>query len=142
MLEIRAHTYRNSNHKDSAGYCCDLITRSGCISWLCGGSRGCQCDNYFRFCLRSTGTSHDDNAGNCPLGRYTTREVGDDDFSFGSTSIASGVPNPMTFTGSVWPVSFFFYFYVHVDYTVIMCLGTCCIPHLVCMLYSAAPYSC
>ena len=92
VLEIRAHTYRNRYHRQSNGRCCDRP--------FCG-----QCENYFRFCLRSTGTSHDDNAGNCPLGRYTTGEVGDDDFSFGSTSIASGVPNPMTFTGSVWPVS-------------------------------------
>ena len=38
------------------------------------------------------------------LGRYSTGEIGDDDFSL-RTPIASGVPNPMTFTGSVWPVS-------------------------------------
>ena len=84
---------------DSGGYCCESY------SWCCCSS---QCDNRFVFCLRPSGTSQDGNEGNCPLGRYTTGEVGDDDFNFGSSSIASGVPNPLVFTGSVWPV------YLHV----------------------------
>ena len=29
----------------------------------------------------------------------------DSSFNFGTNSISSGVPNPMTFRGSVWPVS-------------------------------------
>ena len=48
--------------------------------------------------------------------------VGDDDFTFGSTSIASGVPNPMTFTGSVWPVSF----HVHACCGIILTLVQSC----------------
>ena len=55
--------------------------------------------------MRPPGTSRDDNSGNCPLGSYSTGEIGGDSFNFGSTSIASGVANPMVFTGSVWPVS-------------------------------------
>lgn len=102
MFEVRAHSYRNSEHKESAGYCCESYDTSGCDPWWC---LHCQCDNYFKFCLRNTGTTRDDNAGNCPLGSYTTAVVGDDDFSFGSTRISNGVPNPMMFTGSVWPVS-------------------------------------
>ena len=89
-LEVRAHSYRNSDHGESDGGCCDF--------W-CG-----QCDNMFVFCLRESSTADDGNPGNCPLGRYSTGDIGDDSFSF-STPIASGVPNPMTFTGSVWPVS-------------------------------------
>ena len=44
------------------------------------------------------------NSNYCPLGRYSTGEIGDDSFTF-RIPIASGVPNPMTFTGSVWPIS-------------------------------------
>ena len=93
VLEVRAHTYQNSRHRDSNNDCCDI----GFLS--CG-----QCDNQFIFCLRGASTSNDGNPNNCPLGRYSTGEIGDDDFTF-SSPIASGVPNPMTFTGSVWPVS-------------------------------------
>ena len=98
-LEVRAVNYGNSGHRESAGYCCELVTTSGCTPWWCGH---CECDNKFNFCLRASGTSHDGNAGNCPLGSYSTGEIGDDSFSFGATAIASG---PMTFTGSVWQVS-------------------------------------
>ena len=93
VLEVRAHTYQNSRSRDSNDACCDI----GFFS--CG-----QCDNQFIFCLRGSSTSNDGNPNNCPLGRYSTGEIGDDSFTFGSP-IASGVPNPMTFTGSVWPVS-------------------------------------
>ena len=101
-FEVRAVNYGNSPHKDSNGYCCELYRTSGCTPWWCAH---CECDNRFNFCLRNSGTARDDNAGNCPLGSYSTGEIGDDSFNFGSTSIANGVPNPMTFTGSVWRVS-------------------------------------
>ena len=97
-LVIRAHHYRNSEHKLSNGFCCELNRQTSCDPFFCFSL--CQCDNFFRFCLRRSGTSPDDNSGNCPLGSYRTRVLGDDDFSF-STS-ASGV---MTFHGDVWPVS-------------------------------------
>jgi hypothetical protein len=96
VLEVRAHTYRNSRNRDSDDACCDI----GFFS--CG-----QCDNQFIFCLRGSSTSNDGNPNNCPLGRYSTGEIGDDSFTF-SSPIASGVPNPMTFSGSVWPVSGYF----------------------------------
>ena len=102
-LEIRATSYSNPDHTDAAGICCEIAgRRSNCDPWYCGH---CECDNRFNFCLRPSGTRRDDNSGNCPLGSYSTGEIGDDSFNFGATQIASGVPNPMPFTGSVWPVS-------------------------------------
>ena len=93
MLEVQAHTYRNSDSRESSGDCCDRF-------FVCVG----QCDNQFIFCLRESSTPNDGNPSNCPLGSYSTGEIGGDSFTF-SSPIASGVPNPMTFTGSVWPVS-------------------------------------
>lgn len=93
-LEVRAFTYRNSRNRDSNGDCCDI----GFFS--CGG-----CDNQFVFCLRGSSTPNDGNPNNCPLGRYRTGDIGDDSFTFSTPNLASGVPNPMTFSGSVWPVS-------------------------------------
>ena len=91
VLEVRAHSYKNSGHGDGSGACCDPF---------CG-----ICDNLFVFCLRESSTANDGNPNNCPLGRYNTMEyIEDDSFTF-SSPIASGVPNPMIFTGSVWPVS-------------------------------------
>ena len=94
ILEVRAFTYQNNRNRDSNGDCCDF----GVFS--CGG-----CDNQFVFCLRDSLTPDDSNPNNCPLGRYETGEIGDDSFTFSTPNLASGVPNPMTFTGSVWPVS-------------------------------------
>ena len=93
VLDVRAHTYQNSRHRDRNDDCCDI----GFFS--CG-----HCDNQFVFCLRGSSTSNDGNPNNCPLGRYSTGEIGDDSFTF-SSPIVNGVPNPMTFSGSVWPVS-------------------------------------
>ena len=103
-FEVRAISYSNSGHRDAAGLCCELSRTSSCTPWWCGW---CECDNRFNFCLRPSGTAHDDNTGNCPWGSYSTGEVGDDSFNFDSSSIANGVSNPMVFTGSVWPVSTF-----------------------------------
>ena len=99
VLEVRVHTYQNSDHKEVDGYCCESYAWVWCSD---------HCDNIFHFCLRPTGTTRDDNSGNCPLGRYNTVSdvPGGDDISFGSSNIAPGVPNPLTFTGSsAWPVS-------------------------------------
>ena len=91
VLEVRAHTYTNSDHRDSNGDCCDPG---------CGG-----CDNLFIFCLRRSSTANDGNSNNCPLDKYTTTShIENDNFTF-SSPIDSDVPNPMTFNGSVWPVS-------------------------------------
>ena len=91
-FEVRAHRYENSDSETADGAYCD------CCS---------QCDIGFFFCLRDSGTSHDDNTGNCPRGSYEAGEVSTDSdtFNFGSSSIDDGVPNPMTFDGNVWPVS-------------------------------------
>ena len=94
MLEVRAHSYENignRGHGDSDGGCCDPV---------CG-----VCDNLFVFCLQESSTANDGGPNVCPLGRYNTvSSIEDDSFTF-SSPIASGVPNPMTFNGSVWPVS-------------------------------------
>ncbi len=108
-LEIRAGHYSNPEHKEASGHCCESSRRSGCITWLCGH---CECDNRFDFCVRRSGTRRDGNTGYCPLGSYKTGEVGEDSFDFRRT----GVPNPMTFTGSVWPVR---------RYVVLVLLSSC-----------------
>ena len=90
VLEVRAHTYQNSRNRDSSGSPCDVVFS--------------ECENQFVFCLRESSTSNDGNPNNCPLGRYSTGEIGGDSFTF-SSPIANGVPNPMTFNGNEWPVS-------------------------------------
>ena len=92
VLEIWAHTYQNSRSRDSNDDCCDALI-------VCVG----ECDNQFIFCLRGTSTANDGNTNNCPLGSYCTGEIGDDSFTF-STPISNGVPNPMIFSGNIWPV--------------------------------------
>ena len=73
-------------------------TSDSCCDFWCG-----ECDNLFDFCLRGSGTSQDGNIGNCPLGLHRSGSTVDgSSFSFGS-SIGS-ITNPMTFSGSVWPV--------------------------------------
>ncbi len=90
VLEVMAHTYTNSGHRDSNSDCCDLD---------CG-----TCDNLFIFCLRGSSTANDGNSDNCPLGKYTTMShIENDNISFSSS--IDNVPNPITFSGSVWPVS-------------------------------------
>ena len=98
MLEVRAVSYRNSGGRGSNGFCCDALFDTSCDSLP-----GYPCDNEFVFCLRNIGTAEDGTTANCPLGRYSTDVIGGDDFSF-ATPIDSGVPNPMTFTGNIWPV--------------------------------------
>lgn len=96
-LVVRAHQYSNPNHLNSEnGRCCDCP--------FCGFGT-CECDNSFIFCLRRSGTQEDNNARNCPLGRYTTGVIlsDNDDFKFEELEHSSiGV---MTFHGNEWPVS-------------------------------------
>ena len=110
VLEVQAHRYENSDHELANGQCCDNeAASSDCLSFLnsipCLGTF-CECDIRFFFCLRDSGTPHDDDIGNCPRGSYDTGQVSTDDdtFDFGSP-INDDVPNPMTFDGDVWPVS-------------------------------------
>ncbi len=104
VLEIGARNYRNKYHKESSGHCCELYQTSNCDPWWC---THCHCDNRFRFCLRYLQTRRDGNTGNCPLGGYSTRYVGGDSFTFSNwiPSTYRHIPNPMRFTGGVWPVS-------------------------------------
>ncbi len=57
------------------------------------------------FCLRPQGTT-DTDATQCSVGRprYTTSIPGTDDELF-SNDFLLGLPNPLIFTGDVWPVS-------------------------------------
>ena len=97
VLEIRAHSYQNSDHLERSGACCDYALFS------CG-----YCDNQFVFCLRGSSTSNG-NSNGCPLGSYSTQGyIEDDSFTFGSPAF-NGVPNPMIFHGNVWPVSRLWY---------------------------------
>ena len=96
VFEVAAGSYSNGGHFDIDGYCCESNWWYDCIN---------ECDNHFAFCLRSDGTSHDDNANNCPLGKYNSGYLGGDNFNFRSP-IASGIPNPMPFhVSGNWPVS-------------------------------------
>ena len=104
MLEVRALSYRNTGGKKSSGFCCGAVFDTDCDS-VPGGH---PCHNGFVFCLRCIDAAEDENCATCPLAieRYATAgAVGDDDFSF-ATPLDSGVPNPMAFTGNIWPVSF------------------------------------
>ena len=91
QLRVRAHHYQNSNSRLSDGSSCD-------------GFFGGQCENRFKFCMRGHGASRDNNQNNCPRGYFTTGEVGDDFFSFGTYQIYDMVPNPMVFDGTIWEV--------------------------------------
>ena len=68
VLSVRLYTYRNYGHRDSGGGCCDRNT------WP--SSQCNDCDNIFTLCLRGANID-DDNAGNCPLGRYRFRNYHD-----------------------------------------------------------------
>ena len=90
-LRVRAHSYSNPSHRHARGGCCD----NPCSN---------HCDNYFVFCLRPAGYSHQ--IWRCPLGVIRTGEVGGDSLTFGSR-IGRNQQNPMVFSNSGnWPVSF------------------------------------
>ena len=77
-------------------YCCESFFTSGCSS---------QCDNYFEFCLRNLEDVGNDNIDYCPLGSHgpSNHISNSDDVTFGND--IGGVPNPMPFVGTIWPVS-------------------------------------
>ena len=90
-LRMRALSYSNPSHRHARGGCCD----DPCSN---------HCDNYFVFCLRPAGYSHQ--IWRCPLGVIYTGEVGGDSLTFGSL-IGMNQQNPILFSNSGnWPVSF------------------------------------
>ena len=94
VLEIHLLQFRNPSGKNSFDVCCDFNCRNGC-------------DNRFVFCLRPSGTlSNNDN--NCPLGRYQTGVIADNnaEFNLGELDSERDISNPLNFTGPLWPVSF------------------------------------
>ena len=100
IFEIRAHSYSNSESKISNGRCCDSVVSSNCRSTFFS-----ECENRFVFCLRQFDAATDGDATDCPLGSYSTGNIGDDDFNFATPDIADGVPNPLLFYGAIYPVS-------------------------------------
>ncbi len=69
-LEVRAHSYENSDHLLANGVCCERElsgSTTDCISIFCGYGL-CECDNKFVFCLRSADHAQDGDSDDC-LGR-------------------------------------------------------------------------
>ena len=80
------------------GLCCDVddTPKNG----ICDN----ECDNYFWLCVQPYDTVR---SGVCPFGVYTTSVVGGDDIDFQpymETELSPGVPNPLIFNGTVWPM--------------------------------------
>ena len=104
-LQVHAHTYRNTYHLNSDAYCWEHYSWTNCLQSGWCTTTTCKCDNRFNFCLRNYGTGQDNNAHNCPLGSKRTGLVYSDNDYFNFSSSMGGVSNPMSFTGSSWPVS-------------------------------------
>lgn len=88
---MRLVNYRNSGHTLFNGECCDTLT------W-CSSN---QCENYFKFCVTSLGSSQQ-----CNLGSSKTKVLGDDDFQFPGIggSLGTDLLNPLTYNFSSWKV--------------------------------------
>lgn len=101
-LEVTAHDYSNPDGVTSNGYCCERTRYQPPHCYTHD-----TCDSIFTFCLRNLYTPHDGNPVNCPLGRFQTRdEFGENYIIFDASFIERpGIPNPLVFTGSIWPVS-------------------------------------
>lgn len=63
------------------------------------------CDNAFRFCIRSGMTGLV--GGACDIAEIETMKIAEDndDLMFSMGDEIGGLPNPLTVTGDVWPVS-------------------------------------
>ena len=100
-FEAELHLYSNTESELSNGDPCDTI----CIGDFC------KCDNQFTFCLRpfSSGSENTD-IDDCTLGGSKTTMVfqNSDGSSFDEVSdLGNGVPNPVEYAGSSWPVSLY-----------------------------------
>ena len=104
-FEARLHLYSNPEWKNGNGDPCDT---------LCVGDF-CKCDNQFTFCLRPLSSSQDTDAEHCTLGASKTTSVfrNSDGKSFDNVvDLGNGVPNPVLYTGNVWPVSLVICIYI------------------------------
>ena len=94
ILQVNVMRYQNPTH--------------GGIS-LSPGDGNCNemCANQLTFCLRPSGTSSS-NPEFCPLGIYITPGAGGDNdvYVIGNVDLL-GLPNPLPFKGTLWPVSSF-----------------------------------
>jgi len=118
-FEVQVLSYKNptSQRVDrTRSRCCDGMGDTNCNN---------QCDNIFVFCLRNSVHSQSDITENCPLGLNKTNQFENSDtivFSPPFIDEEAGVPNPLVFTGDVWPVSYLCHYYLHTSLT----------PHLFC----------
>lgn len=109
-FEVQVLSYKNPTSQradDRRSRCCDGMGDPNCND---------QCDNIFVFCLRNSGHSQSDTIENCPLGRYKTNQFENNDAIIFSTSFIdqeANIPNPLVFTGDVWPVSYLYHYYLH-----------------------------
>ena len=103
-LGVQLHSYSNPSSHDRLGYSCE---GTFCLF-------SCECDNKFTFCLRPSGSFHDNNPSNCPLGVFRTREFDDqDNINFnGITDLGNNLPNPFFYRAiGNWPVSKIIHYY-------------------------------
>ena len=85
-------SYKNPDSKLFNGKCCDTLV------WCTSNS----CENYFKFCVTSLGSSKP-----CNLGSSNTKVLGDDDFRFPGIggSLGTNLKNPLTYNFSYWQAS-------------------------------------
>lgn len=98
VFEAMVHSYSNP-HSQARFLPCDL---------LCFFGSACQCDNQFTFCLRNENGSRSTNVDFCSLGDAQQTQFFDnsDNMNFEMLdTLGNSVPNPLVFTGDIWPVS-------------------------------------
>ena len=113
-LQVRVIRYVNFNHmyisvEEECGfsawnYVCDNVWSDHCCDSQFASSCSLQCDNVFKFCLRSYEDVDDSDVNYCPGGSYGwSKQVIDSDDVYFANDIG-GIPNPMPFFGSLWTV--------------------------------------
>lgn len=98
VFEAMVHSYSNP-HSQARFLPCDLFCFFGSV---------CQCDNQFTFCLRNENGSRSTNVDFCSLGDAQQTQFFDnsDNMNFEMLdTLGNSVPNPLFFTGDIWPVS-------------------------------------
>lgn len=118
VLNVRLYTYRNEEHKDSNGFCCESYSRKRCKN---------NCDNIFTFCLRDVNI-RDDNVGNCPLGK-TEFSIYSDEINFHRNSILS------FYSRQPWPVSENFSLFCMAEYVILKFTSNAGLSYAVCENY-------
>ena len=106
VLEVHVRSYNNPTHGakspiEGEVVCCD---DENALPPNCRHP----CDNRFIFCLREFGRNDSNlSSQSCPYGRNATDHYNNNDnltFTIGE-DFPGGVPNPVVFSGTNWPVS-------------------------------------